>query len=119
LTICPFPHIYIYIIAQNIEMAPNFDRGCPAALIAKNNEISERAEHNCESNRLVIQIPAENLSPESFVDTLIFEKASQLNLYTNQIFLYLLITMRYQIVNTPYSILSKSQFIQLLESSGV
>ncbi|KAF0985536.1 hypothetical protein HZS_6688 [Henneguya salminicola] len=42
-------------------------------------------EHNCEANRHMIQIPATNLSPESFVETFIFEKASQLNLYPNQI----------------------------------
>ncbi|KAF0986802.1 hypothetical protein HZS_5313 [Henneguya salminicola] len=60
---------------------PNCDRGCPARLIVRNNEISEKGEHNCEANRLVIQIPSTNLMPESFVDTFIFEKASQ-GIYT-------------------------------------
>ncbi|KAF0985258.1 hypothetical protein HZS_5273, partial [Henneguya salminicola] len=64
----------------------NCDRGCTTILIARINEISEKGEHNCEANRLVIQIPAKNLSPESFVDTFIFEKVPQLNLYPNQIF---------------------------------
>ncbi|KAF0991569.1 hypothetical protein HZS_1782 [Henneguya salminicola] len=69
----------------------------------------DRGEHYWEANRLVIQIPATNLSSESFVYTPIFEKASQLNLYPNQIFLDLLTTMRDQFVNTPYSIPSKNQ----------
>ncbi|KAF0986925.1 hypothetical protein HZS_3427, partial [Henneguya salminicola] len=56
----------------------NCDCGFPARLIVRNNEISERGQHNCKANRLVIQIPGTNISPESFFETFIFEKASQL-----------------------------------------
>ncbi|KAF0986103.1 hypothetical protein HZS_1399 [Henneguya salminicola] len=77
----------------------NCDHGYPARLIVRNNEISEKPEHNCEANCLVIQILAPNLSLESFVDTLIFEKASQLILYHNQIFRALLLPIRDQFVN--------------------
>ncbi|KAF0987855.1 hypothetical protein HZS_8099 [Henneguya salminicola] len=87
----------------------NCDRGCPARLIVRNNEISEKGEHNCEANRLVIQIPATKLTSESFVDTFTLEKASQRNLDPNQIFRYLLLTMRGQFVYTPYRISSKNQ----------
>ncbi|KAF0985564.1 hypothetical protein HZS_6423, partial [Henneguya salminicola] len=71
--------------------------------------IVTEGEHNCEANRLVIQIPAPNLPPESFVDTFILERKSQLNLYLNQIFRDLLLIMRDRYVNTPYSIPSKNQ----------
>ncbi|KAF0986004.1 hypothetical protein HZS_7126, partial [Henneguya salminicola] len=87
----------------------NWGRGCPARLIARNNEISEKGEHNCEANGLVIHIPATHLSPEMLVETFIVEKAPQLNLYPNQIFRDLFLTMRDQFVNTPYSIPSKNQ----------
>ncbi|KAF0986027.1 hypothetical protein HZS_515, partial [Henneguya salminicola] len=86
-----------------------WDRGCPARLIVRDNKISEKREHNCQANRLVIQIPTTNLTPESFVDTFILEKTSQLNLYPNQIFRDLLLTMRDQFVHTPYSTPSKNQ----------
>ncbi|KAF0989922.1 hypothetical protein HZS_1078 [Henneguya salminicola] len=79
----------------------NWDRGCPARLMVRNNEISEKGTHNCEANRLGIQIPAINLTHESFVNTFILEKASQLNLYPNQIFRGLLLNMRNQFVKIP------------------
>ncbi|KAF0987700.1 hypothetical protein HZS_3294 [Henneguya salminicola] len=47
----------------------NCCRGCPARLITRNNEISIKGEHNCEANRLVIQITVTYLTHESFVDT--------------------------------------------------
>ncbi|KAF0987982.1 LOW QUALITY PROTEIN: hypothetical protein HZS_6352 [Henneguya salminicola] len=85
----------------------NCDRGGPARLTVRNNEILIKGEHNCEANRLLIQIAAANLTPESFFDTLILEKASQLNLYPNQIFRDILLIMRDQFVHTP--IPSKNQ----------
>ncbi|KAF0987846.1 hypothetical protein HZS_2651 [Henneguya salminicola] len=54
----------------------NCDRGCPARLIVRNNEISEKGEHNCEANRLLIQIPATYITHKSFFDTFMLEKAS-------------------------------------------
>ncbi|KAF0988061.1 hypothetical protein HZS_7319, partial [Henneguya salminicola] len=68
--------------------------------IVRNNEISEKGEHNCEANRLLIQISATSLSPESFIEKFIFEKVSQLNLYPDQIFRDLLGTIRDQFFNT-------------------
>ncbi|KAF0990705.1 hypothetical protein HZS_7858 [Henneguya salminicola] len=88
----------------------NCDRGCPARLIG---------EHNCEENCLVIQIPDPNLTPETFVNTFILEKAFQLNLYPNQIFRDLLLTMRDQFVNTPFSILSKNHVSAIREQRGL
>ncbi|KAF0991504.1 hypothetical protein HZS_5716 [Henneguya salminicola] len=83
-------------------MAPNFVFNGRSYIkkLTKTN-----GEHNCEANRLVIQIPVTNL----FFATLISEKVSQLNLYLNQIFRDLLLTMSDQFVLTPYSIPSKNQ----------
>ncbi|KAF0988095.1 hypothetical protein HZS_4052 [Henneguya salminicola] len=88
----------------------NCDRCCPARLIVRINKISEKSKHNWEANCLMIQIPAQNLSPESVVDTLIFERAFQLNLYPNQILRDLLLTMRDQFVHTPYIPSSKINY---------
>ncbi|KAF0987991.1 LOW QUALITY PROTEIN: hypothetical protein HZS_7897 [Henneguya salminicola] len=97
-------------------MAPNFVFNGPTertqqrpTLHITSVPIVTVGEHNCEANRLVIQISATNLTPESFVDTFILEKASQLNLYPNQIFRDLLLTMQDQFIYTPYSIPSKNK----------
>ncbi|KAF0988609.1 hypothetical protein HZS_5749 [Henneguya salminicola] len=58
------------LTTANVTYYKNSDcnQGCSARLIVSNNEIIETSEHNCEANRIVIPIPATNLSSESSID---------------------------------------------------